>query len=209
MTRQDDLFRPLDAPLPAGVYWLRAQTSLDALLPQIEALVAQSPWRHWQVPGGGVMSVESTNAGAVGWCSDLKGYRYEHHDPMTGAAWPPMPAAFQTLARECAARAGFRDFAPDCCLVNRYAPGARMGTHRDADEIDFSQPIVSVSLGLSATFVWLGAERAGRGVPIEVSDGDVVVFGGDARRGYHRVKPVRGDTSRHGYRINLTFRKAR
>jgi alkylated DNA repair protein (DNA oxidative demethylase) len=208
MVAQNELFVS-ESPLPPGVTVLRAQTSLVACLPDIEALALAAPWRHWQIPGGGVMSVESTNAGAVGWCSDRSGYRYAAHDPMTDRPWPPIPHAWLAQVSDWASIAGYPDFSPDCCLVNRYLPGARMGTHRDADELDFSQPIVSVSLGLPATFVWLGAQRQGRGLPIYLEDGDVVIFGGPARRGYHRVRPVRANPGTTQQRINLTFRRAR
>ena len=210
MAQQDDLFAPPADACPPGLCVMRGVTSLTEWLCAIDELAARAPWRRWQVPGGGIMSVESTNAGTVGWSSDLKGYRYADCDPLSGRPWPPIPAALLELASKCASQAGYPGFIPDSCLVNRYWPGARMGTHRDADELDFTQPIVSVSLGLPATFVWYGAQRGGRGLPLALKDGDVVVFGGEARRGYHQVRTVRravgGDA---GYRINLTFRKAR
>ncbi len=210
MAQQDDLFATPPSPLPPGLCWLKGETSLALWLSQIEALAEVAPWRRWQVPGGGIMSVESTNAGTVGWCSDRQGYRYERCDPLSGQPWPSIPAALSEFAAKCANQAGYPDFAPDSCLVNRYWPGARMGTHRDADELDFTQPIVSVSLGLPATFVWYGAQRGGRGQPLALEDGDVVVFGGEARRGYHQVRTVRRAVGGGAeYRINLTFRKAR
>jgi alkylated DNA repair protein (DNA oxidative demethylase) len=209
MDQQDDMFSiPADA-WPPGLCVMRGVTALTEWLPAIDELAAHAPWRRWQVPGGGVMSVESTNAGTVGWSSDLKGYRYADCDPLTGRPWPPIPAALLELAAECASQAGYADFIPDSCLVNRYWPGARMGTHRDADELDFTQPIVSVSLGLPATFVWYGAQRSGPALPLAVEDGDVVVFGGPSRRGYHQVRTVRKGCGQVPYRINLTFRKAR
>ena len=208
MTVQNEFFMTA-TPLPEGVVLLRSRTSLASCRAAIESVTQAAPYRHWQIPGGGVMSVESTNAGDVGWCSDRSGYRYATLDPLTGRAWPPIPAAWLEQAGRWASEAGYADFRADCCLVNRYLPGARMGTHRDADEADFSQPIVSVSLGLPATFVWLGAERQGRGVPLLLEDGDVLVFGGPARRGYHRVRPVRAGSGALQHRINLTFRRAR
>jgi alkylated DNA repair protein (DNA oxidative demethylase) len=209
MAQQDDMFAAPEGLLPTGLCWLKGQTSLAAWLPQVETLAEAAPWRQWQVPGGGMMSVESTNAGAVGWCSDRQGYRYEDRDPLTGRSWPTLPTALSAFATDCARQAGYPDFAPDTCLVNRYWPGARMGIHRDADELDFTQPIVSVSLGLPATFVWHGAQRSGRGLPLALDDGDVVIFGGEARRGYHQVRTVRRAIAGAEYRINLTFRKAR
>ena len=150
------------------------------------------------------MSVAMTNCGALGWVTDRSGYRYDAIDPETGAPWPPMPAAWRRLAEECAATAGFPGFAPDACLVNRYEPGARMGLHQDKDEVDFSQPIVSVSLGASAIFLWGGSTRAERPEKVELHHGDVVVWGGDARLRFHGVAPVKD-----GLRYNLTFRRAR
>ena len=132
MAQQDDLFATPPSLLPPGLCWLKGETSLALWLPQIEALAEMAPWRRWRVPGGGIMSVESTNAGAVGWCSDRQGYRYERCDPLSGQPWPLIPPALSAFAAKCADQAGYRDFAPDSCLVNRYWPGARMGTHRDA-----------------------------------------------------------------------------
>lgn len=208
MAQQDDMFAAPKELLPTGLCWLKGRTSLAEWLPQIETLSKGAPWRRWQVPGGGIMSVESTNAGSVGWCSDRQGYRYEGRDPQSGLSWPTLPDPMSAFAADCARQAGYPDFAPDTCLINRYWPGARMGIHRDADELDFNQPIVSVSLGLPATFVWHGALRSARGLPLMLDDGDVVIFGGEARRGYHQVRTIRRSASGPGYRINLTFRKA-
>jgi DNA oxidative demethylase len=204
----DDLFPPVEDDPPAGVVVLRARTGLAGQRPAIDAITAVAPFRHLQVPGGRRMSVATTNAGARGWCSDRAGYRYATRDPLSGQPWAPIPEAWLALAAGWAAEAGFPCFVPDCCLINRYAPGARMGAHRDQDEQDFSQPIVSVSLGRPATFVWLGASRSGPGRSISLRDGDVVVFGGAARLGYHAVRPIRADPSAFDCRINLTFRRA-
>jgi alkylated DNA repair protein (DNA oxidative demethylase) len=202
----EDLF---EIPLPEGVTLLRGRTSLREQQDMIAAVATQSPWRQLSVRSGAELSVRSTNAGEVGWYSDRYGYRYEALDPLTGQCWPQMPASWRECACQWAAEAGFPNFRPDCCLLNQYAPGARMGAHRDHDEIDFEQPIVSVSLGLPATFVWYGHRRTGRGFPLELRDGDVVVFGGPARRGFHAVRPVQQNGGPFGYRINLTFRRAR
>jgi DNA oxidative demethylase len=209
MPKTDDLFPPQPLELPAGMALLRRRTSLAQEWSSIESVSAVSPFRRFQVPGGGFMSVESTNVGSYGWCADRTGYRYDSIDPVTRSPWPAWPAGWRDRVTAWAAEAGFADFEPDCCLINRYLPGARMGAHRDLDELDFSHPIVSVSLGLPATFVWYGAARQGRGLPIALSDGDVVVFGGPARHGYHAVRAVRALDDRFAFRINLTFRRTR
>lgn len=170
----------------------------------IDAVAAVSPFRHAITPGGRPMSVAMTNCGAVGWVSDASGYSYKRMDPHTGKPWPSMPYVWLELARSCARDAGFPGFEPDACLVNRYESGARMGLHQDKDERDFSQPIVSVSLGASATFLWGGTTRAGSPEKVELHHGDVVVWGGDSRLRYHGVAPVKDGT-----RFNLTFRRAR
>jgi alkylated DNA repair protein (DNA oxidative demethylase) len=206
---------PFADPLPDRlaiadeVLLLRGFVATGPLSAAIEAIAHGAPFRQLETPGGGRMSVAMTNAGAVGWHSDANGYRYVDRDPLTGALWPPMPVAFADLARRAAAEAGFRDFAPDCVLVNRYAPGAQMGTHRDYDERDLGQPIVSVSIGLPATFVWYGATRRDLPRPVPVADGDVLVWGGRARAGYHGVRRLRPGPDPAAVRHNLTFRRAR
>jgi alkylated DNA repair protein (DNA oxidative demethylase) len=173
-------------------------------------VLAAAPLRHLRTPGGQAMSVATTNCGALGWVSDHRGYRYEAADPVSGQPWPVMPASFHALAVSAAARAGFPGFAPDACLINRYAPGARMSLHQDRDERDLAQPIVSVSLGLPATFLWGGPQRAGRTRRVPLAHGDVVVWGGPARLHFHGVLPLAaGEHPRLGAcRINLTFRRA-
>ena len=157
------------------------------------------------------MSVAMTNTGSCGWHSDARGYRYVDCDPASGIPWPPMPALFAELAARAAAEAGFGTFAPDCCLVNRYVVGAAMGTHRDYDERDLRQPIVSVSIGMPAVFLWYGATRKGPPRRVPVADGDVLVWGGPARAGYHGVRRITGgaDVRSHAVRYYLTFRRAR
>lgn len=182
-----------------------------AVLDCIEAVAAISPWRHMQTPGGYEMSVAMTNCGTYGWVSDRKGYRYAPQDPLTGLAWPAMPASFLKLAQDAAQAAGFSDFVPDACLINRYAHGAKMGLHQDKDEQDMRQPIVSVSLGLPATFLFGGLKRSDKTQRVLLQDGDVVVWGGEDRLRYHGILPLKA--GRHAatgeYRFNLTFRKAR
>ena len=173
----------------------------------VDLVAAAAPFRHLQTPAGRPMSAAMTNCGALGWHSDARGYRYERVDPLSGLAWPAMPPIFLELTQRAAAKAGYRDFLPDACLINRYAGKAKMGAHRDADERDFSQPIVSVTLGAAATFLWYGPLRSGPAVKIRLEPTDVLVWGGAARRGYHAVGQAEG-AAVGAVRINLTFRKA-
>lgn len=186
---------------------LACETALRA---GIEAVVAQAPFRHLITPGGLRMSVAMTNTGALGWISDRRGYRYAPIDPESGQPWPAMPSAFQQLATGAAARAGFAGFTPDACLINRYQPGARLTLHQDRDERDVAQPIVSVSLGVPATFLFGGLLRADPTQRIPLVHGDVVVWGGPARLRHHGVLPLKA--AHHDAfgecRINLTFRRA-
>lgn len=176
----------------------------------IEATTAAAPWRHMLTPGGFTMSVALTNCGALGWTSDRRGYRYTRVDPDSGQAWPPLPPVLARLASEAAAAAGFPDFAPDACLVNRYAPGARLSLHQDRNERDFDAPIVSVSLGMSATFLFGGHNRTDPQLKLPLHHGDVVVWGGPDRLRFHGVMPLKDDPhALLGHqRINLTLRKA-
>jgi len=194
----------------AVLFRAAAETSADALLHEIEQVIAVSPLRRVMTPMGKPMSVEMTNCGSVGWVSDRKGYRYERIDPVTNQPWPPMPALFGDLAKEFALRAGYRNFGPDVCLINRYSPGSKMGLHQDRDEADFSQPIVSISLGLPITFKFGGQRRTDPTASIKVQHGDVVVFGGPARLAFHGVGTLslRGRQLRVGHRLNMTFRRA-
>ncbi len=183
----------------------------DALLAALASVAEQAPFRHMQTPGGRRMSVAMTNCGEVGWVSDVHGYRYDALDPSSGRSWPAMPLAFRELATSAADRAGFSGFAPDACLVNRYEPGAKLSLHQDRDEQDFSAPIVSVSLGLPAVFLFGGTRRNDPTDRIPLRHGDVVVWGGPARLRYHGVQPLAPGTHpvMGPVRINLTFRKAR
>ncbi|NVI99798.1 DNA oxidative demethylase AlkB [Myxococcus sp. AM009] len=203
---------PREESLGAGARVLRgfALTQDAELLSAVHEVALASPFRHMETPGGFRMSVAMTNCGAWGWVTDRTGYRYADVDPVQGRPWPEMPAVFLRLARMAAAKAGFDGFTPDACLVNRYEPGAKMSLHQDKDERDFTAPIVSVSLGLPAVFLFGGAERADSSARVRLSHGDVVVWGGPARLRYHGVMPLK--PGRHprvgGHRINLTFRKA-
>lgn len=182
-----------------------------SLVRAIESIAARASFRHLTTPGGGTMSVAMTNCGPWGWHSDARGYRYVGRDPLTGECWPPLPLPFLALAAQAAALGGFPGFEPDACLVNRYVPGAQMGAHRDWDELDKRHPIVSISIGLPALFLWYGAQRQGRPIATLVEDGDVVVWGGSARAGYHGVRklPPGEHPAAGSLRYNLTFRRAR
>jgi alkylated DNA repair protein (DNA oxidative demethylase) len=182
----------------------------DAVVTALRAVVAHAPFRNMLTPGGRKMSVAMTNCGTVGWVSDGGGYRYSTHDPVSGRSWPPLPASFRDLATRAAERAGFAAFALDACLINRYEPGTRLSLHQDKDEKDFDAPIVSVSLGLPATFLFGGAHRSDTPQRVRLVHGDVVVWGGPSRLRYHGILPLEdGDYPLLGrMRINLTFRKA-
>lgn len=201
-----------DVPLEPGAVLLAgfARPFEDPLASALHGIVEQASWRHMLTPGGRRMSVGMTNCGAAGWVSDATGYRYAACDPETGRPWPPMPAVFLALAEGAAERAGFARFAPDACLINRYAPGARLSLHQDKDERDFGAPIVSVSLGLPAVFLFGGLRRADPTRRVPLAHGDVVVWGGPSRLRYHGVLPLEGGEHAllGAYRINLTFRKA-
>ena len=215
-----DLFAGEDAAAPAGrvdvlgpgAHVLRgfALDAAAALLAALRAVIAAAPFRHMVTPGGLRMAVAMTNCGSLGWVSDRRGYRYDPVDPQTGARWPPMPATFARLAADAAARAGFDAFVPDACLVNRYAPGTRLSLHQDRNERDFAAPIVSVSLGLPAVFLWGGLRRTDRPRRLRLEHGDVVVWGGPSRLVFHGVDTLAdGEHPATGRcRINLTFRKA-
>lgn len=181
-----------------------------ALLQAVQQVAAQAPWRHPSTPGGLRMSVALSNCGALGWVSDRSGYRYQRCDPTSGRPWPELPAPFARIAQAAAAAAGFARFAPDACLINRYAPGARLALHQDLDERSAADPIVSVSLGIPALFLWGGAQRSERTRRIALLHGDVLVWGGPARLRFHGVLPVRPAWHRltGASRINLSLRKA-
>jgi len=203
-----------------GVVLLPGFAATTALLVEsIATIAATAPFRRLVTPGGGTMSVAMTNCGSWGWHSDARGYRYVECDPGTGRPWPSMPPGFATLAATAAEVAGFAGFAPDACLVNRYEIGAQMGAHRDFDELDLQHPIVSVSIGLPAEFLWYGAQRRGKPLRLALRDGDVLAWGGVARAGYHAVRrlaspgllddPLPASIAAGPLRYNLTFRRAK
>ena len=187
-----------------------ALPSAQELLSSIQRIEQAAPFRHMVTPGGFVMSVAITNCGALGWTSDARGYRYTSQDPQSGLPWPALPDVFSRLARQAAETAGFGDFAPDACLINRYTPGARLSLHQDKDERDHSAPIVSVSLGMEATFLFGGHRRTARPARWPLRHGDVVVWGAEDRLRYHGVLPLKDvpHPVLGSRRINLTLRKA-
>lgn len=199
-------------PLCEGGALLRGYALAEAamLFAHVTQIAAVSPFRHMITPGGFRMSIAITNCGKAGWISDRKGYRYAAIDPETSQAWPAMPELFSRLAERAAAVAGFPGFASDACLINRYEPGARLTLHQDKNELDFGQPIVSVSLGLPATFLFGGNSRNERPKRYRLESGDVVVWGGPARLAFHGVSPLKDGVSdlTGACRINLTFRRA-
>ena len=186
-----------------------ARSEAPSLAEAVAEIASAAPFRHLVTPGGYTMSVAMTNCGRVGWVSDRTGYRYDAVDPDSGAPWPGMPAAFLDLATRAAAEAGFPGYDPDACLINRYIAGAKLGLHQDRDEKDAWAPIVSVSLGLPAVFLWGGIRRSDPVRRLRVESGDVAVWGGPARFTYHGVAPLKDGVHplTGAARINLTFRK--
>jgi DNA oxidative demethylase len=187
-----------------------ARPWLNEILPAIADISSRSGFRHMVTPRGDTMSVAMTNCGQLGWVTDQRGYRYTRLDPQTGAAWPPMPCCFLEVAVQAARSAGFENFVPDACLINRYLPGTRLSLHQDKDEHDFCAPIVSVSLGMPATFLFGGHKRGDRARRVPLVHADVVVWGGEDRLRFHGVAALK-DTPHEqlgAQRINLTFRKA-
>jgi DNA oxidative demethylase len=205
--------RPLQEAMAEGAVLLRgfARPIESDLLAALREIVAQAPFRHMFTPGGHQMSVAMTNCGNAGWVTDRSGYRYDGVDPESGKPWPVMPSVFRELALQAAAEGGFDDFAPDACLINRYEPGARMSLHQDRDEHDFGAPIVSVSLGLPAIFMFGGLKRSDKPRRFRLEHGDIAVWGGPSRLFFHGVAPLAdGEHAVLGrQRVNLTFRKAR
>lgn len=200
----------VEAIVPGAVVLRRfARDQAATLLAGIEAVAAQSPFRQMMTPGGFTMSVAMTSCGQQGWITDRQGYRYQARDPLSQHPWPPMPPEFYLLSQQAAAMAGFARFMPDSCLINRYVPGAKMALHQDKDEQEQAAPIVSVSLGLPARFLFGGLTRSAPLHPVLLEHGDVVVWGGEARLNYHGIQPVKaGNHPLVGaLRYNLTFRR--
>ncbi len=187
-----------------------AAIETNELLECVNDIEKAAPFRQMLTPGGFTMSVAMTNCGRLGWTTDRRGYRYTENDPVTGLKWPAMPKLFEELAQFAAMEAGFPDYNPDACLINRYLPGSRLTLHQDKNEKDFDAPIVSVSLGMPAIFLFGGLDRGDKATRIPLSNGDVVVWGGKDRLRYHGVMPMKSDPHPlvGEQRINLTFRKA-
>lgn len=207
---QQELFDQPRLRIAEGATILRGFAGDPLILDEIARIAAKAPFRHFQTPSGRRIGVAMTNCGALGWVGDRRGYRYAPRDPLTGRPWPPMPAPLRDLAERAAAEAGFPGFAPDACLINRYEPGMKMGLHQDRDEADLTAPIVSVSLGLPATFQFGGPERSDPVARHVLRHGDVVVWGGPARLNWHGILTLKpGEHPLTGAsRINLTFRRA-
>jgi alkylated DNA repair protein (DNA oxidative demethylase) len=205
--------RPSQEVMAEGAMLLRgfARDIESELIATLRDLAGRAPFRHMVTPGGHQMSVAMTNCGSAGWVTDHHGYRYDAVDPETGEKWPAMPPLLRDLAERAAGRAGFAEFAPDVCLINRYVPGARMSLHQDKDERDLAAPIVSVSLGLPAIFLFGGVRRSDKPRRFRLEHGDVAVWGGPSRLFFHGVAPLAdGEHPLMGReRINLTFRKTR
>lgn len=205
----DDL--PWQEPLAPGAIILRryARDAGDALVAGINDIVAQVPFRHQLTPGGHRMSAAMSGCGACGWVSDAKGYRYETRDPLTGKPWPPIPSDWLLLASQAAEIAGFTRFNPDSCLINRYVPGSKMSLHQDKDERNLAAPIVSVSLGVPAVFLFGGLTRSAPTQKVLLEHGDVVVWGGPSRLNFHAIAPLKHNQHRltGDLRLNMTFRQ--
>ncbi len=193
-----------------GIFLFRNYVNEERFYDVVKAATAEIPFRHMVTPGGKRINVAGVSMGDCGWYSDRRGYRYEPTDPITGKNWPDIPDDISKITTEAASKAGFPDFSPDSCFINKYEPGVRLTAHIDQDEVDFGQPIVSVSLGASAIFQVFGEKRGGKALNIPLHSGDLLIFGGPARRVYHGVKKL--EEQNHpltgNLRINLTFRKA-
>lgn len=209
---QHDAREPWAERLGTGAVLLHGFAKADAavILADLARMAEAAPFRHMVIPGGRSMSVAMTNCGELGWIADATGYRYARCDPQSNCAWPAMPDSFSSLARTAASEAGFANFTPDACLINRYVVGARMSLHQDKDERDFSAPIVSVSLGLPAIFLLGGVKRTDQAQRLALTHGDVLVWGGEDRLRYHGILPLKAGchTLLGDMRINLTFRQA-
>jgi len=210
---KDSLFGP-DEPeilsVDRDIWCLRGFCEPERLAPLVEQVVSEAPWRHMTTMRGHRIQVAMSNCGDLGWVSDRRGYRYSSADPESGKPWPVLPKDFASLAGDAAAAVGFRHFEPDACLINRYSAGQGMGSHQDRNEKDMNQPIVSVSLGLPARFFLRGDQNKGKSTAVDLSSGDILVWGASARLVYHGVRPLKpgADPLFGPHRINLTFRKA-
>ena len=214
-----DLFAEQDLQQPARVERISDQAfvlrgfalpAIKELLTAIDSVLLQSPLRQMQTPGGFTMSARLSSCGDLGWTTDRDGYRYSPVDPLNACPWPDMPGVFLALAEAAANTAGFEGFVPDACLINAYAPGARMSLHQDKNERSYTAPIVSISLGLPAIFQFGGFERSAPAQRISLFHGDIMVWGGVDRLRFHGVMPIKpGQHDLLGeQRINITLRQA-
>jgi alkylated DNA repair protein (DNA oxidative demethylase) len=208
---QDIEINPKRIELAENAVILRGLATVIAvdILNALNIIFTHSPLRKMQTSGGYTMSVRTTSCGVLGWISDARGYRYERIDPCSRLPWPPMPQTFLELATTAAKEAGFNDFIPDSCLINSYEAGAKLSLHQDKNELDLAAPIVSVSLGLPAIFLFGGNIRSQKPQRHKLEHGDVAVWGGASRMAFHGIEPlIEGTHSLTGkQRINLTFRK--
>jgi len=193
-----------------GLFQIKGLTSLTEMLPHIEQVAVQSPFRHMMTPMGHATKVAMTNCGQQGWIASEQGYGYRSIDPLTGQPWPTMPEAFYELQQQACRKVDIQHYVPDTCLINRYEIGMSMGRHQDKDEANFDEPIVSVSLGLNAIFQVVGATRSGTGRKFLLEDGDVFILSGPSRLFYHGVSTIKADPLQPSLtrRYNLTFRRA-
>ena len=193
---------------PGVFLWRERFSPLEqkTLLSEVLALLEQAPLYRPVMPNTGkAFSVEESNFGALGWVADRRGYRYQATHPVTGQAWPGIPSSLLALW------AAINDGPPpQCCLVNLYRPGAKMGLHQDRDERDVSAAVVGVSLGDEALFRIGGPTRGGKTQSVTLTSGDVIAFGGAARLAYHGIDRIRPGTSKllpGGGRLSLTLRR--
>jgi DNA oxidative demethylase len=205
------LAEDLHTPLGSGAVLMRGlgRENDEEMLRAIQSVIAQAPLRHMQTPGGYTMSIQTTRCGSMGWVSEPGGYRYAPRNPLTRAPWPAIPECLVAFAVRAATEAGYPDFVPDSCMINQYLPGNKLGLHQDRDERDLRAPVVSLSLGLPAIFMFGGLQRTGKTQRYRLAHGDVVVWGGPSRLAFHGVLPVaEGDHALLGRRrVNVTFRK--
>lgn len=196
--------------LAPGIFLFQRYIDEEMVYKVVKSAEAEIPFRHMVTPGGKRINVAGISMGDCGWYSDRRGYRYEKTDPITGKKWPKIPDHISKITTDAAYKAGFPNFVPDSCFINKYEPGVRLTAHIDQDEVDFSMPIVSISIGVSAIFQVFGKKRGGKSLNIQLNSGDLLIFGGPARRTYHGVKKLEEQSHplTGNIRYNLTFRKA-
>ncbi len=203
-----DLFNQ-DCEISPDIYLYRQKVSWALWADDIKRLIKVAPLRFMRTAGGKRLNISMTNCGDVGWTSSEQGYRYLSRDPASGKPWPKLPPSFAQLGTQIAALTGFEHFQPNACLVNHYQAGQKLNAHQDKNEPDLSQPVVSVSLGMSATFLIYGDERGNKAQKIILNDGDVMIWGRSARLMYHGVETK--NTQPHPelgfHRFNVTLRQ--